>query len=114
MRRPSINQNLQRLVAILGTISKNPSNLNIKQYILERHLGIGAVRPRDDAVIHDTPATFEQAWFGSFTVTPKTLSILTSTVVCAAHHQTPWESRLALAELNIEDTLGYKIAPWVM
>ena len=31
-----------------------------------------------------------------------------------AHHQTPWESRLALVELNIEDTLGYKIAPWVM
>ena len=48
------------------------------------------------------------------TVTPKTLSILTSMVVRAAHHQTPWESRLALVELNIEDTLGYKIAPWVM
>ena len=50
----------------------------------------------------------------SDTVTPKTLSILTSMVVRAAHHQTPWESRLALVELNIEDTLGYKIAPWVM
>ena len=48
------------------------------------------------------------------TVTPKTLSILTSMVVRAAHHQTPWESRLALLELNVEDTLGYKIAPWVM
>ena len=48
------------------------------------------------------------------TVTPKTLSILTSTVVRAAHHQTPWESRLALVELKIEYTLGYKIAPWVM
>ena len=48
------------------------------------------------------------------TVTPKTLSILTSTVVRAAHHQTPWESRLALVELNIEYTLGYKIASWVM
>ena len=48
------------------------------------------------------------------TVTPKTLSILTSTVVRAAHHQTPWELRLALVELKIENTLGYKIAPWVM
>ena len=47
------------------------------------------------------------------TVTPKTLS-LTSTVVRAAHHQTPWELRLALVELKIENTLGYKIAPWVM
>ena len=27
--------NLQRLVAILGTISKNPSNLNFDQYIFE-------------------------------------------------------------------------------
>ena len=51
---------------------------------------------------------------GADTVTPKTLSILTSTVVRAAHHQTPWESRLALVELNIEYTLGYKIASWVM
>ena len=48
------------------------------------------------------------------TVTPKTLSILTSTVVRAAHHQTPWESCFALVELKIEYTLGYKIAPWVM
>ena len=48
------------------------------------------------------------------TVTPKILSILTSTVVHAVHHQTPWESRLALVELNVEDTLGYKNAPWVM
>ena len=48
------------------------------------------------------------------TVTPKTLSILTSTVVRAAHHETPWESRLTLVELNVEDTLGYRIAPWVM
>ena len=29
----------------------------------------------------------------------KTLSILTSMVVCCAHHQTPWGSRLALVEL---------------
>ena len=50
----------------------------------------------------------------SYTVTPKTLSILTSTVVHAAHHQTPWESRLALVELKIENTPGHKIAPWVM
>ena len=48
------------------------------------------------------------------TVTPKTLSILTSTVVRYAHYQTPWESRLALVELKIEYTLGHKIAPWVM
>ena len=48
------------------------------------------------------------------TVTPKTLSILTSMVVRAAHHQTPWESHLALVELKVEYTLGYKIAPLVM
>ena len=53
-------------------------------------------------------------WTRVNTVTPKTLSVLTSMVVRAAHHQTPWESRLALLELNVEDTLGYKIAPWVM
>ena len=35
-------------------------------------------------------------------------------VVRCAHHQPPWESRLALVELNVEDTLGYKIALWVM
>ena len=48
------------------------------------------------------------------TVTPKTLSILTSMVVRTAHHQKPWELRLALVELKIENTLGYKIASWVM
>ena len=48
------------------------------------------------------------------TVTPKTLSILTSMVVRCAHHQTPWESHLALVELKVEYTLGYKIAPLVM
>ena len=53
-------------------------------------------------------------WCCRHTVTPKTLSILTSTVVRTAHHETPWESRLTLAELNVEDTLGYRIAPWVM
>ena len=35
-------------------------------------------------------------------------------VVRTAHHQTPWESRLALVELKIDNTLGYKIAPWAM
>jgi hypothetical protein len=33
------------------------------------------------------------------TVTPKTLSILTSMVVRTAHHQTTWELRLALVEV---------------
>ena len=54
-------------------------------------------------------------WISEYhTVTPKTLSILTSTVVRCTHHQTPWESRLALMGLKIEDTLGYKIITWVM
>ena len=48
---------------------------------------------------------------GLYTVTPKTLSILTSTVVRCAHHQMLWESCLALVELKIENTVGYKIAP---
>ena len=35
----------------------------------------------------------------AYTVTPKTLSILTSMVVHCAHHQPPWELRFALVEL---------------
>ena len=49
-----------------------------------------------------------------YTVTPKTLSILTPNVVGEVHHLTAWEFHLALVELYIVYTPGYKIAPWVM
>ena len=45
------------------------------------------------------------------TVTPKTLSILTPNVVWEVHHLIAWELHLALVELYIVHTLGYKIAP---
>ena len=48
------------------------------------------------------------------TVTPKTLSILTPNVVWGVHCLIAWDFRLALVELYIVCTLGYKIAPWVM
>ncbi|KAI9569377.1 armadillo-type protein [Boletus coccyginus] len=62
---PVYQQVLQRLVAILGTISKNPSNPNFDQYIFE---SISALMR---FVVHGTPATlptFEQALFGPFTI----------------------------------------------
>ncbi|KAN0094806.1 CAS/CSE protein, C-terminus domain containing protein [Tylopilus felleus] len=62
---PIYQQVLQRLVAILGTISKNPSNPNFDQYIFE---SIAALMR---FIVHGTPATlstFEQALFGPFTV----------------------------------------------
>ena len=49
-----------------------------------------------------------------YTVTPKTLYILTPNVVWEVHHFTVWEFHLALVELYIVHTLGYKITPWVM
>ncbi|KAH0831109.1 armadillo-type protein [Lanmaoa asiatica] len=61
---PVYQQILQRLVSILGTISKNPSNPNFDQYIFE---SISALMR---FVVHGTPATlstFEQALFGPFT-----------------------------------------------
>ena len=48
------------------------------------------------------------------TVTPKTLSILTPNVVWRVHRLTAQKFCLALVELYIVHTLGYKIAPWVM
>ncbi|KAI0833709.1 Cse1-domain-containing protein [Trametes gibbosa] len=56
---------LQRLVAILGVISKNPSNPNFDQYIFE---SISALMR---FVVQANPAalaTFEQALFGPFTI----------------------------------------------
>ena len=47
------------------------------------------------------------------TVTPKTLSILTPNAVWEVHRLTAWEFCLALVELYIVHTLGYKISPWV-
>ena len=49
-----------------------------------------------------------------YTVTPKTLSILTPNAVWEVHHLTAWEFCLTLVELYRVHTLGYKIAPWVM
>ena len=50
----------------------------------------------------------------NYTVTPKTLSILIPNVVWEVHHLTVWEFHLALVELYIVHTLGYKISPCVM
>ncbi|KAF9242294.1 armadillo-type protein [Melanogaster broomeanus] len=61
---PVYQQVLQRLVNILGIISKNPSNPNFDQYIFE---SISALMR---FVVHGTPSTlptFEQALFGAFT-----------------------------------------------
>ena len=72
---------LQRLVAILGTISKNPSNPNFDQYLFESTpVLMRCVRgrcanndtdTRGQVRLHGTPATlstFEQVLFGPFTV----------------------------------------------
>ncbi|KAJ2925300.1 hypothetical protein H1R20_g11761, partial [Candolleomyces eurysporus] len=56
---------LARLVAILGVISKNPSNPNFDQYIFESISGLMRF------VVEGSPATlsyFEQTLFGPFTV----------------------------------------------
>ncbi|KAI6026014.1 CAS/CSE protein [Pisolithus marmoratus] len=61
---PVYQQVLQRLVAILGVISKNPSNPNFDQYIFE---SISALMR---FVVHGTPSTlptFEKTLFGPFT-----------------------------------------------
>ncbi|KAF8415181.1 CAS/CSE protein [Boletus edulis BED1] len=65
---PVYQQVLQRLVAILGIISKNPSNPSFDQYIFESILALTRF------VVHGAPATlptFEQALFGPFTVIPQ-------------------------------------------
>ncbi|KAI9001554.1 Cse1-domain-containing protein [Trametes punicea] len=56
---------LQRLVAILGVISKNPSNPNFDQYIFE---SISALMRFVVQANRTTLPTFEQALFGPFTV----------------------------------------------
>ncbi|KAI0714440.1 armadillo-type protein [Cerioporus squamosus] len=56
---------LQRLVAILGVISKNPSNPNFDQYIFE---SISALMRFVVQANPSTLPTFEQALFGPFTV----------------------------------------------
>ena len=78
-------QILQRLVAILGVISKNPSNPNFDQYIFEsisalmryvhvciqRQVGSPYLTYRNRFVVQANPSTlprFEQALFGPFTI----------------------------------------------
>ncbi|KAI0648900.1 Cse1-domain-containing protein [Trametes meyenii] len=56
---------LQRLVAVLGAISKNPSNPNFDQYIFE---SISALMRFVVQAKPDTLRTFEQALFGPFTI----------------------------------------------
>ncbi|CDO76999.1 hypothetical protein BN946_scf184298.g26 [Trametes cinnabarina] len=56
---------LQRLVAILGVISKNPSNPNFDQYIFE---SISALMRFVVQTNRSTLPTFEQALFGPFTI----------------------------------------------
>ncbi|KAF4612796.1 hypothetical protein D9613_011749 [Agrocybe pediades] len=61
---PAYQRILQRLVAILGVISKNPSNPNFDQYIFESISGLMRF------VVAGSPQTlptFEQALFGPFT-----------------------------------------------
>ncbi|KAK0446106.1 CAS/CSE protein [Armillaria borealis] len=62
---PRYEQTLARLVAILGVISKNPSNPKFDQYIFESISGlIRFIASGNPAYL----ATFEQALFGPFTV----------------------------------------------
>ncbi|KZP27601.1 hypothetical protein FIBSPDRAFT_702523, partial [Athelia psychrophila] len=56
---------LGRFVAILGVISKNPSNPHFDQYIFE---SIAALRKFVVAGAESTVPTFEQAPFGPFMV----------------------------------------------
>jgi exportin-2 (importin alpha re-exporter) len=79
---PGYTQTLQRLVAILGVISKNPSNPNFDQYIFEsisglmRYVLVVVPSILEDSpivrfVVGESPSTlptFEQALFGPFTV----------------------------------------------
>ncbi len=79
---PRYDQTLARLVAILGVISKNPSNPKFDQYIFESISGLirSVFLPvlRLACILHlvrfiasGNPAylaTFEQALFGPFTV----------------------------------------------
>nr|VWP01251.1 Succinate-semialdehyde dehydrogenase (EC [Ganoderma boninense] len=59
------DQILQRLVAILGVISKNPSNPNFDQYIFE---SISALMRSAVQANPGTLPTFERALFGPFTI----------------------------------------------
>ena len=78
-------QILQRLVAILGVISKNPSNPNFDQYIfvsisalmryvhvcIQRQVASPYLTYRNRFVVQANPSTlprFEQALFGPFTI----------------------------------------------
>ncbi|KAK0194119.1 CAS/CSE protein [Armillaria mellea] len=62
---PRYEQTLARLVAILGVISKNPSNPKFDQYIFESISGlIRFIASGNPAYL----ATFERALFGPFTV----------------------------------------------
>ena len=80
---PLHQQILARLVAILGVISKNPSNPNFDQYIFESISGLTryehrklcseckSMIPLIRFVVEGSPATlstFEQTLFGPFTV----------------------------------------------
>ena len=56
---------LARLVAILGVISKNPSNPNFDQYIFE---SISALMRFVVAAKPETLPVFEQALFGPFQI----------------------------------------------
>ncbi|KAK0469414.1 CAS/CSE protein [Desarmillaria tabescens] len=62
---PGYEQTLARLVAILGVISKNPSNPKFDQYIFESISGlIRFIAPATPTNL----TTFEQALFGPFTI----------------------------------------------
>ncbi|OBZ72875.1 Importin-alpha re-exporter [Grifola frondosa] len=62
---PAFQQILQRLVGILGVISKNPSNPIFDQYIFE---SISALMRFAVAANPSSLATFESALFGPFTI----------------------------------------------
>ncbi|EKM56806.1 uncharacterized protein PHACADRAFT_141741 [Phanerochaete carnosa HHB-10118-sp] len=61
----TFEKTLNRLVTILGIISKNPSNPNFDQYIFE---SISALMRFIVAVKAETLPVFEQALFGPFTI----------------------------------------------
>ncbi|VDB88356.1 unnamed protein product [Peniophora sp. CBMAI 1063] len=88
---------LQRLVAVLGTISKNPSNPNFDQYIFE---SISALIRFVGAADKSTVPVFEQTLFGPFTFIiqqeieqyiPYTFQILAQ--MLALHEGVPTEYR---------------------
>lgn len=62
---PIFEKTLNRLVVVLGIISKNPSNPNFDQYIFE---SISALMRFAVAAKPETLPAFEQALFGPFTI----------------------------------------------